>query len=175
MQLEILSWIYGVGAMLSLALAYQQQKRKKMIFFKLCADVCWVVHYVCLGAFSGAVPNFIGIFRELVFIRRGHKKWADSSAWLILFIVLNFVLGFFALQSPVCLLPVCASVFVTVSLWLKNPTYTKLVLVPVSAAFLIYDIFVGSWLGVCNESASIASVFFYFLKNYIMKRKAGKK
>ena len=103
MQLEILSWIYGVGAMRSLALAYQQQKRKKMIFFKLCADVFWVVHYVCLGAFSGAVPNFIGIFRELVFIRRGHKKWADSPAWLILFIVLNFVLGFFTLQSAACL------------------------------------------------------------------------
>lgn len=158
----ILSWIFGLGAMASLFLIYQQKDRKKLLLCKLSADVCWVIHYLCLSAPGGAVPNFVGIFRELVFINREEKKWANSILWAIAFIAVNLTIGLLTMNSLADLIPITASVFVTVSLWLKNPTLTKIISVPVSVAFLIYDVLVGSYIGIVNESIAICSIIISF-------------
>ena len=165
-MLYILSWFFGIGAMLSLFFLYQQQSRKKLLACKFCADVCWVFHYLCLGAIGGAIPNFVGIFRELVFANREEQKWANHTAWPLLFITMNFALGLASFRTPINILPITASALVTISLWLRKPVLTKLLSVPVSAFFLLYDIFVGSWLGVVNESIAIISILFSLIKAY---------
>ncbi len=156
--------------MVSLFFSYQQTRRKMLIFCKLTSDVMWTAHYLCLGAYGGAIPNFIGIFRELVFMQ-SEKKWAKSIAWPAAFICVNWALAIPAWKSPLTLLPICASTFVTVSLQLKNPKHTRIICAPVSVCFLIYDIFVGSWIGVVNESASLVSIVSSIVKNDLGKKK----
>lgn len=170
MPLKIISWLFGLGAMLSLFLIYQQKDRKKLIIFKLCADVCWAVHYLCIFAPGGMIPNLVGIFRELVFVNREEKKWAGRVFWPIFFILINLTLGIITANRFINFLPITASVFVTVSLWLKNPTLTKIISVPVSAAFLIYDIFVGSYVGIVNESLAICSIIISFIKSKLERK-----
>ena len=164
MPFQIMSWVFGFGAMLSLFLIYQQKERKKLLYCKLSADLCWVAHYLCLWAPGGAIPNFVGIFRELVFVNREDKKWANSPLWPILFILINLSLGIATMDEPINLLPITASVFVTLSLWLKKPVLTKIISIPVSVCFLIYDIFVGSYIGIVNESIAICSIIISFIK-----------
>lgn len=175
MLFNIMAQLFGLGAMLSLFLIYQQQYRKKLIIYKLCADMCWVIHYLCLGAFGGAVPNFVGIFREAVFMQRETKKWANNIVWPILFIIANFTLGVVTYNAPINILPILASVFVTASLWLKKPSITKVISAPVSLAFLIYDLFAGSYLGVINESVAIISIVISFAKSEKNDNKKGRK
>ena len=163
-MLNIIAQIFGLGAMISLFCIYQQNSRKKLIIRKLCADVCWVVHYLCLGGYGGMVPNFVGIFRELVFIQRDKKRWASSVAVPIVFILLNWGIGISTFQQSINILPIAASTFVTVSLWLRKPKLTKIISVPISLTFLIYDIFVGSWIGVINEIIAIVSIIISFIK-----------
>ena len=162
--MNVVAQVFGVGAMASLFLIYQQTTRKRMICAKLCADVCWSVHYLCLGAYGGIVPNTVGIFRELVFMRRDEKKWASRAFVPIIFIIINWCIGLFTFSSPINILPIVASTFVTISLWLRKPMLTKLISIPVSIIFLIYDIFVGSYIGVVNESIAITSIIINFLK-----------
>ena len=164
-MLPIIGQMFGIGAMLSLYLSYQQAERKKFIFGKLSADVCWVIHYLLLGAYGGMIPNFIGIFRELIFIHRGEKHWASHKIWPIFFIVFNWILGISTFSSLINILPIAASTFVSLSLWCKNANVSKLILIPVCISFLVYDSFVGSWTGVINESISILSIIIYFIKN----------
>jgi len=168
---DIISWIFGIGAMASLFITYQQNERKNLILYKMCADLCWVFHYLCLGAYGGAIPNFVGIFRELVFVRRGKARWAESVLWPIVFICANFLLGIRTFEAPINLLPICASALVTVSLWLKNPLLTKLLTIPVCTSFLIYDVYAGSWIGVINESFTILSILLSFVKNIKKEKK----
>ncbi len=163
----VFSWIFGVLAMLLFFLIYQQKKRERLLLCKLLADISWVGHYLCLGALGGVVPNFIGIFRELIFLNRGKFKWADSKYLPIAFILLNWAVGIYTFKQPINIIPIAASTFVTVSLWFKNPKITKLITIPVCISFLIYDILVSSWIGVANESISIISILFYFTKDFI--------
>lgn len=160
----VLVYIFGIGAMIALFSIYQQASRKRLLVSKLIADVCWVIHYLCLGAYGGAIPNFVGIFRELVFVNRENKKWANLPVWPLVFILTNLLLGLRTFALPINLLPILGSAFVTVALWLKKPILTKILSFPVSTAFLIYDIFVGSVIGVISESISLVSIMIALIK-----------
>ena len=162
--MKIIAQIFGLGAMLSLFLIYQQKTRKRMIIAKLSADVCWVVHYLCLGGIAGMIPNAVGIFRELVFVNRKKKKWASLLLWPILFVLINWAWGITTFHSAFNVLPIAASTFVTVSLWIDHPRLTKMISLPVSFAFMVYDIYVGSYVGIVNEIVSMLSIIIFFVK-----------
>lgn len=162
--MKIAAQVFGLGAMISLFCIYQQKSRKGMLVAKLSADICWVIHYLCLGGIAGMIPNGIGIFRELIFINRKEKAWASGILWPVIFITINWALGVRTFSMWYNILPILASSFVTVSLWIDNPKLTKCISVPISLSFLIYDIFIGSHIGVINELISIASIAIYFLK-----------
>lgn len=155
--------LFGIFAMLSLFLIYQQKSRKRILTAKLSADICWAAHYLCLGGIAGMIPNAVGIFRELVFISRREKTWANKAFWPILFIALNFGLGMTTSHSLYNILPVTASAFVTVSLWIDNPKLTKLISIPVCMAFMVYDLHVKSYIGMMNEAISILSIIIFFV------------
>lgn len=157
--------LLGLGAMISLFLIYQQKSRKKILMCKLSADIFWILHYLSLGATAGIIPNFVGIFRELVFVNRNTKKWADTPLWVCLFITVNSILGIYSYEEWFDIVPIIASAFVTVSLWIDNPRLMKLISLPVSLAFFVYDLFVLSYVGMINESIAIVSIIIHFIKN----------
>ena len=158
------AWILGIGAMLSLFISHQKKSRNGILAYKLCADVFWASHYICLGAMAGMIPNLVGIFREIIFINRERHKFAGSIAWPCLFILTNLTLGIISFDAWYDVLPIIASMFVTVSLWINNPKLTKFISIPVSAAFLIYNVFVNSYVGVFNESIAILSILLFFIR-----------
>ncbi len=163
--MNLITQLLGIGAMVSLFLIYQQKERKNIIICKLSADLFWIAHYFLLGASAGIIPNFVGVFRELVFYNRNSKKWASHWLWTVVFISANLILGICNFDVWYDIVPIIASSFVTVSLWINNPDLTKIISIPVSVAFLIYDIFVGSYVGIINESIAICSIILYFIKN----------
>ena len=67
----------GFVAMAVALFIYTFHTRKRILLCKLLADLLWVVHYVLLGALSGAVINGINALREGVFYHRD-KRWASS-------------------------------------------------------------------------------------------------
>ena len=166
--------ILGLGAMISLFLIYQQKSRKKILMCKLSADIFWIFHYLSLGATAGMIPNFVGIFREIIFVNRKTKKWASSSLWVVLFITVNFVFGICSYEQWYDVMPIIASAFVTVSLRIDNPRLMKLISIPVSLSFFVYDIFVLSYVGMINESIAIVSIIIYFIKNIKGEKKMSK-
>lgn len=169
--MKIIAQIFGLGAMLSLFLVYQQKTRKRMILAKLSADVCWVAHYLCLGGIAGMIPNAVGIFRELVFVNRKSKRWATTVLWPILFVFINWAWGITTFHSAFNILPIAASTVVTISLWIDNPKLTKIISLPVSFVFMVYDIYIGSYVGVINEIVSMISIIIFFMKGKKSKMK----
>jgi hypothetical protein len=157
-------WILGIGAMVSLFLSHQSKSRKGILIGKLSADLFWVGHYAFLGAFAGIIPNFVGIFREIIFMNRKKHKALNVVVCPILFISINLVLGILSFNKWFDALPITASAFVTISLWIDNPKLTKAISIPVSTAFLIYNICVYSYIGIINESIAILSIIIFFIK-----------
>ena len=162
--MQTVSIVFGVGAMLALFSIYQQKTRKGILLSKLSADICWVIHYLCIGGTAGAIPNLVGIFRELVFVNRKKHKWANYIFWPVIFMLINFCLGISTFHSVFNILPIAASALVTVALWIDNPKLTKLLSIPVCTAFMIYDFYIGSYIGIINEAISMLSILIFFIK-----------
>ena len=161
--LSVFAQLFGIGGTYMLFTLYQQKTRNKLLIRKLSADILWGIHYICLGAAAGAIPNIIGIFREAVFLN-SDKKWANSLVWPAVFITVSWMAALLSWQSALSFLPMCASTLVTVSLWVKSPKLTRLMAVPVCTAFIIYDIFVDSYAGILNESVSLVSIAAAFFR-----------
>lgn len=167
----VLSYVFGIGAMICIFVGYQQRTRKGLLVSKLFADVCWFSHYMFLGATAGMIPNALGFFRELIYMRRGKNKWASIPAWPVIFILVNWVIVIPTYKTPFDLLPISGSSLATVLFWIKRPLLTKIFLFPVSIAFFIYNIHVGSYIGIANEIIGIASLCIYYVKYFIQWRK----
>lgn len=167
--LYVVAQVCGVGAMCSLFYTYQQKDRKHILIGKLFADAFWGFHYLLLGAYAGMIPNFVAISRELTYMQRGKKKWA-SGIWVpLFFILLNFSLGISTFQVWYNVLPIVGTACVAVALWLKNPRTTKLIILAVASMYLVYNIFVGSYIGIVNEIIGIFSLILYFVRSKNMK------
>ncbi len=171
---ELLPWLFGILGMVCLFMSYQQTKREMLLLCKMGADAMWVLHYLFLGAYGGAVPNFVGIFRELVFWR-GEKAGDKAGFWRspilpALFILIGWTLAISTWQSPMSIVPMGASTFVTISLWMKKPKLTRLICIPVSICFIVYDIFVGSYIGIINESIALCSIVSSVIRNDLPKK-----
>ena len=169
--MTLLSWIFGIGAMISLVVMNQQKSRGGMLAFKLSADALWALHYFCLGAVGGMIPNFVGIFRECVYINRRKHKWASIVIWPVFFVILNFALALRSFETAMNILPITASACATIVLWFERPRLTKFILIFTSLGFLIYNIFVASYVGIINGVLEISSALIYFARENLHKRR----
>ena len=73
-EMKIAALIFGLGAMLSLFLIYQQKTRKRMIVAKLSADICWVAHYLCLGGIAGMIQICESFYMLYCFLQDRNTK-----------------------------------------------------------------------------------------------------
>lgn len=161
--LRLFAQILGLGGMYMLFSMYQQKERRSLLKRKRLADILWSAHYICLFAWAGAIPNAVGILRESIFMHE-EKEWTKSKLLPLVFIAISWTLAVITWKSAISLLPMCASTVVTLSLWVKDPRLTKLLTIPVCTAFIIYDVFVGSYAGILNESISLISIVISFFK-----------
>ena len=156
--------IFGALGVAANVIIYQQRSGKRLLLFKLVSDILWMVHYLFLGAFSGAAIASIGIIRETVFLNQG-RKWAQSKFWLILFLVLSVISTIWTWKSGFSILPGLASALAVFSFWRSNPSLTRILAFPISASMLTYDIFCGSYFGIANEIFTLVSAFVGVLRN----------
>jgi len=148
--------IVGVGVNV---LIFWQKNRRKMLLCKMTADFVWFMHYCLLGAFSGAAICGIGVFRQTVFLNN-HKKWAKSKMWIGFFVIVNLISAFLTWKNMYSILPAVASVLGILSFWIGEPKLTRILQVPISVAFLIYNGVSGSTAGVFNEIITFTSLIF---------------
>lgn len=154
--MPIFSYIFGALGVAANFTVYQQKERRKLLLFKILCDSCWLLHYISLGAFSGAGVCTVAVLRDIVFFNE-NKKWAQGKKWLIFFLCLSIVLTTLTWKNAFSILPAIASALSIFSFWQSNPKITKYISFPASSSMLIYNV---SWLsipGIINESFVLLS------------------
>jgi hypothetical protein len=58
--MKIIANVIGIIAVAFYLLSYQQKTRNKIIVFNLTSRILYILQYVLLGAFSGAVLDILG-------------------------------------------------------------------------------------------------------------------
>lgn len=162
--------VIGVIAFCLAVWSYQQNEHKKMVLLQLIANLCFVIHYYLLGAYTGALLNSIGFARSIVFMCKD-KKWAASNGWIVFFSLLCVGAGVYTWDGLLSLLPMTAMIFTTVAFGIDRPKITRLLSFPSSPLWLIYNVINQSWGGVLTECFNMISIIVGMLR-FDRKKKA---
>lgn len=154
--MNIPALIVGIFAISVNTAIYWQNKRENLLKTKLLSDCLWAVQYALLGGYTGAAIAIIGVLRSTVFLNE-NKKWASGKKWLIVFLVLSIVSAILTYKGAISLLPLCASLLAVLSFWQKRPGLTRFLAFPIAISMLIYDVFIGSVMGIANETIVLVS------------------
>lgn len=142
--------IVGVCALISSTLSFQFKTRKQILIAQIITVVFFSIHYVMLGAITGAAMNATSIVRNIVFYNRD-KKFFSGNIWVAVFIAVNIIAGILFWQDWNSLLCIIAMVVNTVSMSMKEPQHVRTVMLASSPFFLLYNLQTGSIGGAVNE------------------------
>ena len=89
--MKLAAQILGVLALGENAFIFLSRKRERILQLKLLSDILWMGNYLLLGAYTGAALNGIAILRELVFLQRDCRRWADAPWWPVFFAAFSWI------------------------------------------------------------------------------------
>ncbi len=148
----------GFAAMACAIICFAQKKRKNIIIWQIITLVFWVLHFILLRNPTAAAINTTQIARNLVFINREKHSWASKNIWPVFFIMLTVAIGLLTWQNALSIMPIVGTSLATVAMWLRKPLHIRLLTLPVSVLWCVYDFITKSIAGASNEIFTIITI-----------------
>jgi len=126
-----------------------------MLKLGMVAAFIYSVHFLLLGAYTGAAMNLIGGARAYAFYRVEPDR---RHVWiLVIFIAIAAVSTYITWQGIISLLPLIASSMGGIALWHKKPKAIRRWALIVPPIWFAYSFLVGSYPGMVVESIMFTS------------------
>ena len=138
-------------------IAYQNNNHKKIMLFKTASELTFALQFVLLRAYTGVAMNLIGCARNLVFADRV-KKGKSTAAGIAVFSLMMAAAGALTWVGPVSLLAILGKIASTLAYGMKRPKLVRLLTLPSSALWIVYDAICLSAAGVLTEIFTVASI-----------------
>lgn len=156
--MQIITQLFGYLGLAMAVISFQVNDKKKILIFQMLCGFSFTIHFILLGAYTGAVLNFLSSARNIVFYNK-NKKWASSLFWPSLFAVLFIITGIATWEGIVTLFPVLACLVFTVSMYIDNTRLVRRISWISSPCWMVYNIIKGSYGGVLTETFNLISIF----------------
>ncbi len=165
-MLLVISQIIGLAAVALYLLSFQLKKRRQIVFATCLSNALYVLQYILLGAFSGAIMDLLSTISSFFAAKKNTPFFRRYTKWIALSNLLLITLAGLSVaiiqRDPIELLPIAGALFQTGGLWFeKEQTIRKFGLC--SAPFwLIYNFIsqsysaaLGSVLAICSCTIAI--------------------
>lgn len=173
---QILYMIGQVAGMVTVLLGfinYQVKTRERVLYIHIATALCFVVHYLLLGAYVGMTMNIIGVIRNVVFYFVG-KKGKVARGWVLGFAGAMAVMGIVAWESWYSVFALVGLVINSCAMSFSNPNNIRKSILVTSPMVIVYNLFVHSWGGVIYETVVILSSVMGILRFGKEKKKLQK-
>ena len=163
--------VQGIGFMgiACSILAFQYKQYRPLVTLRAATELFFGIQYILLGAYSGAAMDFLGCFRNWVFLDCD-KKGKSLRPWRILFSVIFVAATLLTWAGPKSLLSAVAKVASTVAYGSSNPRLIRFITLCSSSCWLIYNLLVFSLAGVLGEIITLTSVLIGIIRFDILPR-----
>jgi hypothetical protein len=111
-----------------------------------------------MGAFTGAISLIVNIIRNLLLIKRADWKWVDRKSTMLIILALLIATTIYTWDGIISLLPFILVAVTTIGYWSNNAQKIRLSQFIGSPCILLYDVLIGSWGGVLNETITLVSI-----------------
>lgn len=155
--------LVGVAALIVALTSFQMNVPKKMVLCQLVSSTLFTIHFFMLGAVVGAAINIMSAVRSLIYAQTD-KKWAMHPIWTVVFVIISILIAVFCWEGWVSILPVLGAVSYTLSFRMKTSKMVRLVSLPSSPCWIVYNGIKGSLPGIITECYVICSILIGMLR-----------
>ena len=176
--MEVLAQILSIMGMTINVISFQQKTQKGVIVCQFLGGLVFAVSYLLLGAYMGALLNFLCILRSIVFNFK-EKTHATSPIWFISFVIAFiacYLLVFTAFgKEPTTInflieaLPVIGMTAHTFAYMKDNAKIYRQMSLISSPAWLVYNLISRSIGGTICEIISLLSIVIGIIRHDIKK------
>lgn len=161
-MLLIISQIIGIMAVALYLLSYQLKKRRQIVWAICLSNALYVLQYILLGAFSGAVMDFLSAVASFFAGKKNAPRFKKNEK---LIAVISF--GFIAAtgialamvqRDPIELIPIAGALLQTGGLWFENEQTIRKFGLCSAPFWLAYNLIsqaygaaIGSVLAICSS------------------------
>lgn len=138
-------------------MTFQSNKHRNITLIKCASDAMFVIQFIMLGAYTGAIMNGIGCVRNIAYAQLVEKKKSVVPA-VVIFSLIIIISGIAVWDEPISLLAIAGKLLSTLSYAFKSPKNVRRMTVPVCLVWGIYDGISDSPAGVLTEVFTLASI-----------------
>ncbi|MBQ1407357.1 MAG: YgjV family protein [Eubacterium sp.] len=149
----------GFAAAAMLIFSYQTKTNRGLLIWQILGNLTFAIQFLLLGGLTGTLSLFVIICRNLTSLKYHDWAWVRTKWWIVLWLIVAASVMAVTWNGPVSLLPflgACAGIFGYSTNDAQKIRLCTLVLG--SPAWILYDILVGSWGGILNETVTVISV-----------------
>lgn len=157
--MKILANVIGLAAVAMFVLSYQMKTRRSIIFFNAGSRVLYVLQYILLGAFEGAVLDVSGFLVSLLaqnkdrgLLKRHPILTALGGNLLIL------AMGLAVYQNVFSLLPIAGVMLETGALWMSREKHIRFLSFFAAPFWLVYNLLFAAYGSAAGNVLTIVSI-----------------
>lgn len=160
--------IIGLLAVGLFLLSYQMKKRKNIIITNVVSRALYILQYLLLGAFSGAVLDVLGMISSVV-AERKHKTFIKKHL-IIIFLSINLSIVIAGLMIAVVnksfldIFPVIGVLLHTSAFWISNEKIIRRVSLLGSPFWFIYNFASKAYGSSIGDVLTIVSIIIAMIK-----------
>ena len=149
----------GFVGVIFFIISYQIRSNRMLFLMQLMGTGMFCCQFLIMGAYSGAINLIVIILRNAMLMKVRSWAWVKSKWAMAAILAASAAGSAFTWQGWISLLPFAAMMGTTIAYWTDNAQKIRLGnLVCGSPCWLVYDLIIGSWGGVLNESITLASI-----------------
>ena len=170
--MRILANVIGIAAVAMFVFSYQCKTRRGILLLSAGSRVFYVLQYILLGAFEGAVLDLAALFVTLL-AQRKNRGWLKKHPRLLiaganLFLV---AMGLICYQNIFSLLPIAGVLFETGALWLNKERQIRFVSFFAAPFWLAYNLLAAAYGSSIGNVMTMASIGIAILRYDILKNR----
>ena len=158
-MVKILANIIGVFAVITFLLSYQLKKRKNIILCNSAAKIMYIIQYLLLNAYEGAVLDLIGVLSSVV-AHKKDNKYIRKYLFLCFAFVNGMILavGIWLYKDIFSIFPVVAVVLHTGAFWLNDERKIRIVSFLGSPFWLVYNLASAAYGSAIGDILTMVSI-----------------
>ncbi len=128
-----------------------------------------LIQYIILNAYSGIATKIIAILRDLSIMKQEKYNFLKTKKMLGIFVIIYIVLMIITYQGILSVFSLLAALIYTIFCWNGNANTVRYIGIFTNVLWLVYNIYVKSYIGAFSNLISIISTSIAIYNNKIGK------
>lgn len=144
--------------------------RRTIMICNMIINTLWAVHYLMLGAYTGAFCSFFTTVMVMASSLKGRNR-LFRGCWVPLLFNLGFiVIELLTWAGVPTLIQMVGNIILVIAMWCDREIEIKALFIPVGILWFVYNFIHFSWIGlICQALAVSFNVF--FVVRYMLRGK----